>query len=755
MASVWDWLPGQNGMWNYLSQYPERYRDQIRQGLLEFSKNPSALSAGPLITSFNPLGPSADDVTQQVAPLVEPLAQQQNRMYEALTGEEGQLRGEHLAGPLIGSVFRGRLPDVGKTGFFSPTSRALAKAQDKATGKQYAAAVKKEPGATAEAKQGGLIELLEQAPGTMTKEQALSMWNPVELTETVKGGDRHPYIDAINVGGVEIYRGGQPVDYDPYSLSRRAGRDIETAEDHAKAVLIEDVLIDEWKLHDAWAKDGESGVVDAIREKTDERIASWEDQLQDYPDDDQLKEQILELRIMRDRMSDQWWVNMSSASPNPTRFGDDENLNLPGGTNEKEILVQLPLQPMSLEEFSAEYDEPADRIQGFYQEYLEKFDPSINPAQISGQTYEGGHYAEPNVLAHIRTNERDVGGRKALHIEEIQSDWHQQGQKKGYWSDPVDEEKLKAWYAQTVGGQTTPWEELTDWDRENKTQEYINHYRVHDRVPDAPFKKNWHELAFKRALTEAINDPSIERLPWTTGAVQADRYNLAKYIDSVEARLQGRMYLDDQGATVLDPSDTSERKYELAVREKNGSVRNINSVKEDELADYLGKDLAEKIVNEASTEVKTYSGLDLEVGGEFHKNLYDKKITQFAKKFLKKYGVEPQKWQAPSASETPTATAKDGTVYYIGGRADGDDIWHILKEMPDDSEGKWVDDVLMETPGNMDAAREALRKYGDLDDSPYDVWYIDITPEMREEIMTQGVPLTQRRKQMGLMAGYA
>ena len=169
MASVWDWLPGPSGLWDYLSQYPERYRDQIRQGLLEYSERPGALSAGPLVTSFNPLGPFAEDVTEQAAPLVVPLAQQQNRMYEALTGEEGQLRGEHIAGPLIGSVFRGRLPDVGKTGFFSPTSRALAKAQPKATGKQYAAAVKKEPGATAEAKQGGLIELLEEAPGTMTK----------------------------------------------------------------------------------------------------------------------------------------------------------------------------------------------------------------------------------------------------------------------------------------------------------------------------------------------------------------------------------------------------------------------------------------------------------------------------------------------------------------------------------------------------------------------------------------------------------
>jgi hypothetical protein len=48
----------------------------------------------------------------------------------------------------------------------------------------------------------------------------------------------------------------------------------------------------------------------------------------------------------------------------------------------------------------------------------------------------------------------------------------------------------------------------------------------------------------------------------------------------------------------------------------------------------------------------------------------------------------------------------------------------------------------------LEEAEKEKRSMGDL-------WYIDITPEMREEIMTQGVPLTQRRKQMGLMAGYA
>jgi len=42
----------------------------------------------------------------------------------------------------------------------------------------------------------------------------------------------------------------------------------------------------------------------------------------------------------------------------------------------------------------------------------------------TGEQYKGGHYAEPNVLAHIRFNERtDVDGKRVLFVEEIQSDF--------------------------------------------------------------------------------------------------------------------------------------------------------------------------------------------------------------------------------------------------------------------------------------------------------------------------------------------
>ena len=54
------------------------------------------------------------------------------------------------------------------------------------------------------------------------------------------------------------------------------------------------------------------------------------------------------------------------------------------------------------------------------------------------------HWDEPNVLAHARVNDREIPGvGKSLHIEEIQSDWHQAGRKQGYKVSAEQEAKWK------------------------------------------------------------------------------------------------------------------------------------------------------------------------------------------------------------------------------------------------------------------------------------------------------------------------
>ena len=54
--------------------------------------------------------------------------------------------------------------------------------------------------------------------------------------------------------------------------------------------------------------------------------------------------------------------------------------------------------------------------------------------------YRSSHWDEPNILAHVRMNDRTIDGKKALHLEEIQSDWHQQGRERGYKNPKLEKQ---------------------------------------------------------------------------------------------------------------------------------------------------------------------------------------------------------------------------------------------------------------------------------------------------------------------------
>jgi hypothetical protein len=47
------------------------------------------------------------------------------------------------------------------------------------------------------------------------------------------------------------------------------------------------------------------------------------------------------------------------------------------------------------------------------------------------EDYRSPHFDEPNVLAHVRLDDRTIDGKRTLFVEEVQSDWHQEGRKRG------------------------------------------------------------------------------------------------------------------------------------------------------------------------------------------------------------------------------------------------------------------------------------------------------------------------------------
>jgi hypothetical protein len=185
---------------------------------------------------------------------------------------------------------------------------------------------------------------------------------------------------------------------------------------------------------------------------------------------------------------------------------------LPGGDNYREILLKLPKK------------------------------------ELSSHNYSHKHWAdEPNVLAHMRVLDRKgPNGEKVLHVEEIQSDWHQHGRKKGYkpedyieqmnaleqqFKDLVNKRGELLNQAERIGYRGEGHRDLVDeangitpqlmqlQEQKDNLQNVINY-----GVPEAPFKKNWHELAMKRLLNYAA-DNGYDSIAITPGMEQAKRWN--------------------------------------------------------------------------------------------------------------------------------------------------------------------------------------------------------------------------------------
>lgn len=260
-------------------------------------------------------------------------------------------------------------------------------------------------------------------------------------------------------------------------------------------------------------------------------------------------------------------------------------------------------------------------------------------AGVSANAYKSSHFDQENILAHIRLKDRtDAYGKKVLFVEEIQSDWHQDGRKKGYKEDNSSvaneiarlekemndlAEQYKPMPIGTPGRKelTAKYIELQN----QKTKLENADYKKSRAVPDAPFQKTWHEFAFKKILRMAA-DGNYDRVAWTTGEQQAERFDLSKEVESVNVK------------------KTADDAYDISVKPLDGGTRQqiASDVKAENLSDFIGKDLAEKVVKDSKGEasgIYTYKDVDLKVGGEGMKGFYDNILVKYANKFGKKFGA--------------------------------------------------------------------------------------------------------------------
>jgi hypothetical protein len=330
-------------------------------------------------------------------------------------------------------------------------------------------------------------------------------------------------------------------------------------------------------------------------------------------------------------------------------------------------------------------------------------------------------------------------------LDEIQSDWHQQGKQKGYQTSPptADDIDLKFVQSKVPEGQDAAnypgyWESFDKRDGEmitrhpgtmNQAQAMkdaldFGEIKSSQGVPQAPFKSDWHELAMKRMLRHAAEN-GYDRLAWTTGDQQAARYDLSKHVDKIE------WFPHERGTNKWATPESDGRLY--AFDKIGNPVMEPKYLKESEIADYIGKEPAKKLLDSGIQQSesgrrqwKSIGGLDLKVGGDWAKALYDRAIPNFLKGYTKRWGAKVGTTQLKDAVGV-------NERYDLSETSGG---WRLVDKQQNQGNGTYIGPVF--TTGA--AAEKWLKDRGYLNQT---VHSIEITPAMKKAVMKTGQPIAK------------
>jgi hypothetical protein len=319
--------------------------------------------------------------------------------------------------------------------------------------------------------------------------------------------------------------------------------------------------------------------------------------------------------------------------PRPTEYQD---YNLPGGSNYRERLLTLP-------------------------------------ETGGGNDYRSSHWSDnDNVLAHIRMSDRTMGGdresmrpigeklaqrfgvslrdlssgsaltgvkeglitpeegatfsrfmrwnnglhdkpgldKRVLHVEEMQSDWGQEGRDKGF-SDPKNPYEVFNTKTKKVLSRHPSYSSAWDAYRAIPEDQAADIDTGKSTGPSAaPYVTNtqhWTDLALKNILHEAAMG-NYDHVVFTPGQAQADRYGLDKKLDRLQYMPQHQALHGFKGGA---------------------SVVYKEGVKPEDLPGMVGKDLTDRLLHPDNTftaganQFHELKGDDLKMGGQGMKGYYD------------------------------------------------------------------------------------------------------------------------------------
>ncbi len=383
---------------------------------------------------------------------------------------------------------------------------------------------------------------------------------------------------------------------------------------------------------------------------------------------------------------------------------------VPGGSHYKELLLTLPTKPNpdsgTLEHLSEVVGERIFRD--------------------SGHLFKSKHWDQTNILAHIRFDERtDAEGNKVLFVQEIQSDWGQQGKKQGFgYKDatpltPEEDRELMDLF--DMRGNRKPEQTA----RMHALNNRLNASQGKSGIPVAPFvtdTKSWVALALKRMVLFAAEN-GFDKVAIISGQQAADLYDLRKQIKEI----------------TLDRLDRSaDKKYGIAIELLKGGWQRMQVDTVEEATDIIGKESAQKLFEQIEGKNQSsLSGEDLRVGGEGMQVFYDKIVPNVANDILRRNGggkieelrlpqeLDTKQYYDPLGfNKSDVKIERDGANWWSAVSKDGQ-YW---------DGGQWVaDEGLTRLFTSRQEVETSLSTHAQLG--------FVITPELRAMVLDHGLPL--------------
>lgn len=380
----------------------------------------------------------------------------------------------------------------------------------------------------------------------------------------------------------------------------------------------------------------------------------------------------------------------------------------------REILVTLPVGNQIDYEKAAEFGytrKDIDSNTNLRAHLMERFG--------TGPVFKSDHWKKtPNVLVHLRVDEvKGDGNKRLMRVIEVQSDWGQQGKTVGF--KPPSGHLAKVLQEQLDRAAITEMPDLqkvalvlSDGRRfVARTREGVIDAarralltKEQPGAPAAPFvtdTRAWVSLGIKRAIQQAVSTDGIEGIVFATGQENADLYDLSKQVEAVYVK-------------------RTADGFDIGAMTEEGITEIGNGIPESGLAGAIGKELAQKAIDQkVGVEVK-YEGVDLKVGGEGMRAFYDQIVPSVAKDVLRQLGMPTTLVGRTQLPGDPRATATT-----TGGK------WGVS------TKDGYVDGNRFDTQAE---AREAAAEYN----RTHGRVMIDLTPALISTVNRDGIPLFSR-----------